>query len=122
MKLKVNAENRYNFIPDIADNRKLPESERFVVVLRRLNATLNSGKWASYETEGGVSINMVHKIKDHIIEFKNPPMLDDGSSQFLLTPEILLSEKYGALNDLIDQIVDEINKISQSQKIEIKKS
>ena len=112
MKLKVNANNEYAFTPDIGDNRKLPDGERFVVMLRRLNQTLHSGKWSAFGMDGTVSVDLKTKIRDHIIELKRPPVIDDGATQKELTVEMLLSDRYSELDDLVNQILAEINSMA----------
>lgn len=123
MKIKVSAKNRYDFIPDIGDNLKLPDNEKFVIVLTRLNQVLNSGKWSHFGADGSVSVNLKQKMIDHIIEFKRPPLIDDGVSQKELTVEMLLSDRYPELSDLVNQILGEINaNTGRKPEIETKKS
>jgi hypothetical protein len=124
IKLKVNANNEYRFIPDIGDNLKLPDSDKFVVVLKRMSIALNASNWIHYKSDGSMEPDIRAKLRDHIIRFENPLLLDDGGKQIDLTIDILLSDKYTALDDLLGQIIDKINEISSKGRtgIEIKKS
>ncbi len=116
MKLKVSSSNEYKFYPSISGNRELPEGERFTVVLRRINQTLATGKWTLYNSKGGVSLDVSSKIRDHIVRFKNPPIIQiDGKEERELTVDDLLSDKFPELSDIIDEVVNEINDISMTK-------
>ncbi len=117
MRIKVNADNEYSFTPDIFENMKVPESERFKIVFRKLNQTLCSDRWISYTMDGKkeMLINMRGKIRDHFVRLVNPPTLQiDGKTEKEMDIDDILSERYTELSDLVSQMITFIGTLSES--------
>lgn len=123
MKITVSTKNEFPFHPDIADNLKMDSKDQFTVVLRKLNDTLHSRKWATFKRDGEFDIDLQKKIKAHIVELINPPILapKDGSKEIELTIDILIDSDYPELFNLTHQIIDEINRLQDVGSIDTKK-
>jgi len=131
MKLKV-VKNEHTFTPDICDNLKTDEKEQFKIVLKKVNTTLDANKYAEYEVvknEAGEndiqlkSINNNEYFKAHIVKFINAPELEDEAGKKAeLTKDTLFSNEYDneVLDELLNQVIAEINKLASSDK-DIKK-
>jgi hypothetical protein len=117
MKLKVSAKNEYKFVPEIGGNRNAPESEKFVVIMRRLNQTLNNARWTSFGKNGEVYVDIRKTISDHIVRLINPPLLQTSEgNEIELTIDILLSDTYPELDQLIEQIAAEVNRLAVTRE------
>ena len=122
MILKVSSQNEFRFYPDISNNMELPENERFTVVLKRLNNVLNAKVWTSYTKEGGIEIDILKKYKKHIVKIENAPLLQmESGEQRELTIDDLFNEEFTELEIILNQIVDEINRLSETGSLEVKK-
>jgi len=126
MKINVNSQNNYKFYPDISDNLNLSEDKRFVVIVRKVNQTLSSGKWTHYgrtENEIDMEIDLRAKVKNQIVRIENPPLLKiDGKTEKELTVDILLSDDYSELFPIVSQLIEFLNKIEREGGFETKKS
>jgi hypothetical protein len=118
MRIKVNVSNEYTFTPDIFENMKQAEAERFKIVFKKLNQTLCSDRWISYTLDGSkkeMLINMRDKIRDHFVRIINPPTIQvDGKTEHEMTLDDILSEKYPELSELVSQIISFIGTLSES--------
>ena len=123
MKLQVNSTNEFTFCPDVSDNLQKPEGERFAIILKKVNRTLQSNKWASFDAEGGININMAEKIRAQIVKLVRPPiLLIDGKEEREMTVDDLLGDTFPALFPIVEQLVEEINKLETDSEDSIKKS
>jgi hypothetical protein len=121
MKLVVSSKNEFNFIPDIANNKDIADKDKFIVVMRKVNRSLDSDKWTTFDKEGSFDISYRDKLKAYIVKFVNPPILSiDGVEEKELTVDMLLNSSYPELDILIDQLVDKMNDLDLG--IDIKKS
>ena len=118
MEIKVSLNNEFEFIPDIENNRELDAP--WTIVIKRVNRSLSAGQWASLTDDGQVAVSIAAKIKTHIVEMKNSPILVNGDMREELTVDVLLSDKYKELYDVVDQLHVFISDL-ESDSLDIKK-
>jgi len=114
--INVLTNNEVMFVPKLWGNEKLPFQQQFKVYLRRRDQMLRFNNWIA---DGKFSLS--EKLKDCIVKFENPPMLvNEKKENIELTVEILVSEKYKGLDDLILAITERINEMQGEKVIETK--
>ena len=112
MKISVSSTNEIPFTPDIYGNMDLDEKDRFTIIFRKLNSALNTGTWAKFESDGSMNIDLKSKIKSQIVRIDNPPALvTEKGKEIELTVDILLSDDFSELYEIVSQVVEAINDI-----------
>jgi len=120
MEILINAKNEYDFIPDIFGNGNLPDGQKFKIVMQKVNGTLHSGEWSSFDKDGNLLIQLHKKLKKHIVSFINPPKLRIGGIVRDLTIDDIIDEKFPELYELVNLLVEEMNRLD-SERIDNRK-
>jgi len=124
MKLNVSSKNEFYFYPDVADNLKLEEKDRFTIVVKKVSAALSGTDWFKYdEDDKYLGVDNKAKIKSQIKEIRNAPiLLVDGDKEKELTIDDLMDGIYPELFEIITELNLFILKIESEGGLETKKS
>jgi hypothetical protein len=122
MQLQVSSKNEFKHYPDVENNLELPENERFAIVFKMLNLTLHAKQWTKYNEDGSYKdIDTLLLYKTHTMRIDNPPdLLDENGETHLLTVDLLFSEQYPELNEILGDYIDAINQVRTTGEREVK--
>lgn len=82
MKLKVSSKNEFYFYPDVQDNLEKQEQDRFAIVVKKVNLALEGASIYQYDENYKLTgIDNLAKLKLHIKELRNAPMLEIGDTE-----------------------------------------
>jgi hypothetical protein len=119
------------YITDLFDNKTLPAEKQFKVILRKINARLDGSEYTdytAYDKDGKTKrnpISMRQYYKAHIVEFINPPQIENSHGKVMdLTPDSLFDGEYEGtdIEDLAEDIAIAIDEIAEQRRKLVKKS
>lgn len=126
MTIEINSKNEYTVFPDVQDNLKKPEKERFAVVLHRIgrykmnNAALRRDG-VGEDGKPKFHYDSVDFLRASIKRLVNAPMLqDEGGDLHEMTVEDLLAVP--ELDGIAIQVEDKAWKLHNEGDLEIKNS
>ncbi|MCP3679337.1 MAG: hypothetical protein GY782_03350 [Gammaproteobacteria bacterium] len=124
MKLSVSSTNEHYYYPDIENNLKLEEKDRFAIVVKRVNPTLSGSEWVVINDKGEVAgIDNRKRIKSQIKKLVNAPVLDIEGKEREMTIDDLLSDSYPIFYDVVTDLNIFMGKLDEKGgEVETKKS
>jgi dissimilatory sulfite reductase (desulfoviridin) alpha/beta subunit len=105
MDINVSTNPDVIFYPDFENNLELPESQRFGVVLKKINQELHSHKWVYQNDKGERDLDWRLWAKAHVLRLVNPPgLIIDGKNKRLMTINDIFGDEFLGLVDIAEQI------------------
>ena len=122
MKLTISSKNEYYFYPNVGDNLKKEEKDRFTIVVKKVNPALVGSNWFIYNDKNEyVGINNAVKLRSHVKEIKNAPILLIDGEEREMTIDDLFSNDYTELYQIVLDLNQFISKLDTNGELETKK-
>jgi len=110
MEIQISNKNEFKYVPDIGNNKDLPDQQQFKIVYKMLSNRLHSAKWTSFNEDGEFNYNLFKKASEFIVRLENPPILNFGSEKRPLKVEDLATDKWHELYPIVEDFINEIEK------------
>lgn len=122
MRLTISTKNEFCYVPDIADNLKLPDGQKFKIIVRKINHAIAPVEIR--DDDGNIKpIDMKDRVRRHIVRLENPPELSiDGKLTRQMEIDDLFNEDFSSLFPIVEGLIVFIGKIRKEGGIEQKKS